>query len=157
MGARYKPGDPDFIPADITDHDRDIKPPAYGWMSLFFLLVSGALAYTSYHYVTEALCNLGDATGGNLNLSALSGLGSLLTVMVALTLAGAGLATNRGNVGALFTLVLTFAPLIILAVGLIYGWSPDFSSADPVITTNPNIDLANEGKDILPSENTCSF
>lgn len=158
MGAKYKPGDPDYIPTDITDHDRQAKHPSYGWISLGFLLIAGALAYISYHYVAKTLCNF-DFAGNDLSLSGLSAVASLLSVMIALALAGAGLATNRGNIGALFTLVLTFAPVVILLVGFIYGWSPDFSSSEPtpVFDTSISADLTDETLPLDTETSTCPF
>lgn len=140
---------PDKVPTE-----RRSKPETnYGVFSFVFLLLAVGLWVLGTFMAGEGIVQDGKLSfdGVYLYIALIAYLVGFIIWMACLALAGAGLASGRGGLGALLTIGLTFLPVIFFGLALLTGWIPDalldmsgindIGQTDPEImemTTDPN-------------------
>lgn len=125
-----KKNNPDYIPKSLYEFETGKKKPAnYGIRSFVFLFVS-LLGSLGCLLLLQNVASFSLSAGLEFHIAYLYaativGALAFLCWMAALALAGAGLATNRGSLGALMTLALNFLPVIFGVLVILTGWIPD--------------------------------
>lgn len=125
-----KKNHPDYIPKSLHEFETGKKKPAnYGVRSVVFLVVSLLGFFGGFlllqNVVSFSLTNGLEFSAAYLYISTIVGALAFICWMTSLVLAGAGLAANRGSLGALMTVALNFLPVIFGVLIILTGWIPD--------------------------------
>lgn len=114
---------PDKVPTE-----RRSKPETnYGVFSFILWMTSVGLVALGIFMTGEGLVQDGKLVldGAYLYIALITYLAGFILWMVSLTLAGAGLASGRGGLGALLTLAFSFLPVLFFGLSMLTGWIPD--------------------------------
>lgn len=118
----------------------------YGIIALIFLAASGYAFFYGISFTANTIScmfsspSAGKTVGEDMTVGQLIMAGGVLGIIMALAFAGAGLATGRGNVSALLTILLVMLPVIYYAVLLVFG--PTAGGMNPDIDINAPSGLA---------------
>lgn len=144
------------LPDKVPEGRRNKPETNYGLFALVFLILSAGLWFFGYIMTGQGIMKDGKLSfdGVYLYIALISFMAGFIIWMVSLSLAGAGLASGRGGLGALLTLALTFLPVIFICLAVLTGWIPDaladMTGLNDIGKTEPDITDVS----IMPEDNT---